>query len=138
MSHNICHTNLILQITQLLIKQQSRAPLRLIRLTITYISDQSPVFHRTMTEFMHSKKITFRQHVFDIEYFAEMIDDLNSIVKSELTLLDKSFCCVDADGDSFAVISCSLGECFDVLEFTDGIGKELPSKSSEEGLRRLT
>jgi hypothetical protein len=87
---------------------------------------------------MYSKKITFRQHVFDIEYFTEMFNDLDSIVKSELTLLDKSLCSVDADRDSFAVISCYLGERFDVLEVADSIGKELLLGSSEEGLRRLT
>ena len=70
---------------------------------------------------MYSKEITFRQHVLNIEDFAEMVDDFNGIVKSELSLLDKSFCGVDADGDTFAVISCCLSECFDILEVTNCI-----------------
>jgi hypothetical protein len=78
-----------------------------------------------MTELVYGKEITFRQHVLNIEYFTKMIDDLDSIVKSELALLDKSLCGVDTDRDSFALISCCLSECFDVFKVSDCIGKEL-------------
>ena len=78
-----------------------------------------------MTEFMNGEEITFRKHVLNIKDFTEIIDDLDGIFQSELTLFDKSFRSVNANRDSFAVISRSLRKSFNIFEITDCIGKEL-------------
>ena len=78
-----------------------------------------------MTKFMDGKEITFRQHILDIKYFAEMVDDLDGILKPELTLLDESLCRVDSNRDAFAVISCFLSKRFNILEFANCVCQEL-------------
>jgi hypothetical protein len=78
-----------------------------------------------MTEFMNGKEITFRQHILDIKYFTEMVHDFDCIVKTELTLFDKSFGRIDANRDAFAVMTRFLCECFDILEVTNCVGQEL-------------
>jgi hypothetical protein len=45
-----------------------------------YVGDQSPVLHGSMTEFMNRQKIAFREHIFNIEHLAEIIDNLDSIL----------------------------------------------------------
>jgi hypothetical protein len=78
-----------------------------------------------MTEFMNGQEITFRQHILDIKYFTEMVHDFDCIVKTELTLFDKSLGRIDTNRDTFAVISRCLSECFDVLEVTNCVCQEL-------------
>ena len=91
-----------------------------------YISDQSPILHSTMTKLMNSEEITFRKHVLDIKDFTEIINDFDGIFQCKLALLDKSFCSINANGDSFAIISRSLSKCFDIFEIADCVRKELP------------
>jgi hypothetical protein len=74
---------------------------------------------------MDGKEITFRQHILDIKYFAEMVDDLDGILKTELTLFDESLCRVDSNRDTFAVISCFLSKGFNILEFANCVCQEL-------------
>ena len=78
-----------------------------------------------MTEFMNGKEITFRQHILDIKYFTEMVHDFDCIVKTELTLFDKSFGRIDTNRDTLSVISRCLSECLDIFKVANCVGQEL-------------
>jgi hypothetical protein len=92
---------------------------------MTYISNQSPIFHGPVTELVDGEEITFRKHVLDIKYIAKVIDNLGRIFQRKLALLDKSFGRVHADGDAFSMVTSLFREAFDILEIANGIREKL-------------
>lgn len=78
-----------------------------------------------MTKLMYSKKVAFRKHVLDIEHLTKIIDNLDGILKSELTLFDKAFRRVYPNRDAFAVIPCRLRECLNILEIPNRVRQKL-------------
>jgi hypothetical protein len=74
---------------------------------------------------MNGEEITLRKHIVNIKDFAEIINDLDSIFQRKLTLFDESFRSVNANRDSFAVVSRTLSKSFNIFEIANCIGEEL-------------
>ena len=95
--------------------------------TWEYVSDQSPILHCTMAKFVNGKEITFWKHIVNIEYWTEIIDDFNGILQRKLALLDKAFSSINANRNTFAMISSFLCKVFNIFKFTNCKCKELES-----------
>lgn len=78
-----------------------------------------------MTKFVDGEQIAFRKHVLNIKHLTKVIDDLSGIFQCKLSLLDKTFGRIDADGDSFSMVTSILGEALDELEITNCVCEKL-------------
>jgi hypothetical protein len=74
---------------------------------------------------MHRKQITFRQHIVNLKDLTEIIDDLNSVLKGKLALLDETFRGVYSDRDPFSVVARHLGERFNILKVAKRVRQKL-------------
>jgi len=74
---------------------------------------------------MNSEKIALWKHIVNAENLAEIIDNLDGILQSELTLLGNSLSSVNANRDWFAAIKGCFGKSFHIFKLANRKSQKL-------------
>ena len=88
------------------------------------VSDETPVLHGSVCEFVNSEQVGLGERVLNLENVGEEVNDLGGVFNSPFSLVLETASSVNADGQLLAVVL-ALSETLNVLEITESPGQEV-------------
>ena len=88
------------------------------------VSDETPVLHGSVCEFVDREQVRLGERVLNLENIGEEVNDLGGVLNSPLSLVLETAGSVNADGQLLAVVL-ALSVTLNVLEITQSPGQEI-------------